>query len=213
VTIFDDDVADGLPDDAAVAELGIVQAAGDGQVQVDDAVAVLQDGDGQIQGQVLGGGAFHPLAQGQLVHDDLVLAPHLALLELVFQVQGKLAGLDLAAHEGGRVGRQPGHLHVLEHHLDVHEAGGIEHVQLPHGPGQAEFVHPAVQFQFGLAAGPVADAVDVALELVDAGAEGQGQGQVGEVHLALVDPHPLDVDPEGGIGLAAGGGLGGLPGR
>ena len=65
---------DGLPDDRAVAELRIAHVAGNRQAEVDAPVAVLEYGDRQLQRQLERVGTVDSLAQGQLVHDDLVRA-------------------------------------------------------------------------------------------------------------------------------------------
>lgn len=192
------DVDDRLPDDAAVTEFRVVQATRDRQAEVDLALRVLQDGDGEVQWQILRRGALDALAQGQFVHDDLVVALQLALLDLVFQVQRQLAAFDLATGEGRRIRRQAGHLDIAEERPDIRERRGIEQVDLSHGARQAVFVHLALQFELrGGIAGGRGHAVDMAFKRVDAGTERQGQGKISEIHLAGGDLDRVDGQQEG----------------
>ena len=163
----------------------------------------MQDGDRQIEWQVQRTRGFNPIAQGQLVHDDLVFAQQLALLDLVFEVERELAGSNLAARESGRIGRQIGHLDIAEHHFDVHEPGRIEQIDLTDRACQAEFIHLTVDFQFRQSAWLGGYAVECAFQRVNPSTEWQGQRIVGELHLAVFDADAVYRQPEG-IGVRCG---------
>jgi hypothetical protein len=113
-----------------------------------------------------------------------------------------LPTFDLASGEGGRIRRQTGHLDVAEGGPDIRmKPVGIEQVDLADGARQAVFVDLAFQFELRRrAAGSTGDAVDLALEVVDARAEGQGQRQVGKIHLAGRHLDGVDGHQEGLLG-------------
>src|SRR6185503_1195441 len=91
--------------DTADAELRVIQRTADRQIDVDDAVAILHQRDGQKHGQLGGVGTFHFLAEGQLVEDDFVFGAELAIVELVLDVEGELAFLDAVTDVPDRIGR------------------------------------------------------------------------------------------------------------
>ena len=197
-------IGDDLPDNAAEAELRIVEAAGDRQAEVDAAVGIFQQRDGEVQRQVFRTRAFDTVAEHQLVDHHLVLALQLALLDVVFQVERELAGIDAAPGEGGRVGCQARHFEVAENQLDLGEAGRIEGIDLADGARQAVVVNLAVEFQLARRAGTRRQAGDGPAQLVNAGGEGEEQRFVGEVEVAVAEAQAVDVDQEGGRRLGLG---------
>ena len=116
---FFQQVHEHLPDDGADPELRIIQAAGDRQVKVDHAIAVLQQRDGQFQRQIHGIGTFDLVAQLQLVDDNVVAGGELAVLDVVFQIHRQFALGDLVAREVSRVRRDLGQVDASIAHADV----------------------------------------------------------------------------------------------
>ena len=87
---FSEQVENRLPDQGADLELRIIEAASYGQVDVNNAVAILEERYRDFQRQVNSIGAFHTLAQFQLIDDDLVRRGQLAVFNFVFDVDGQL---------------------------------------------------------------------------------------------------------------------------
>ena len=71
---FGQQVDKGAGNDAAQAELGVVDIAADGHGDIDNPVAVGKQGNPQSQGQIHRLAAVHPFPQLQLLDDDLVVA-------------------------------------------------------------------------------------------------------------------------------------------
>src|SRR4051794_11930631 len=69
---FREQIENGFPDERPDSELRVVQAARYRQVDVDDAVAVLEQGHRDLQRQVDRIGTFNTVTQLQLVDDELV---------------------------------------------------------------------------------------------------------------------------------------------
>ena len=65
----------------------------------------FMQGDGEQHGQLGGGRAFDLLAESELIQNDFVFGAELAVLQLVLDVERKLAFLDAVADVLGGVGR------------------------------------------------------------------------------------------------------------
>src|SRR5262249_46136726 len=94
-----------LPDDGSESELRIVQAAGHGQIQINDAIAVLEEGNGNFQRQVPRIRTLHPVTELQLIDHELVSGGQVAVIDLVVDIGRQLALLNLVAGESSRVRR------------------------------------------------------------------------------------------------------------
>ena len=81
---LDEKVFQDLEDHTADPELRIAHVPGHRQVELDPAVAVLQQGDGQPDRQCRRLGAVHMVSQGQLVDFDMVPGIQLLLHDVVF---------------------------------------------------------------------------------------------------------------------------------
>src|SRR5690348_4333691 len=89
-----DQVRDGAPNQAAQAELRIRQRTGDGNVDVDLAARVLQQGNRETHGQVRFGVVLDVFAERQLIDEQMVFRGELVVLELVVQIDVQAALLD-----------------------------------------------------------------------------------------------------------------------
>ena len=121
----------------------------------------------------------------------------MAFVDLVFQVHRQFPGIDLAAGELARVGREPGHFHVAEDDADVGKGLGIGGVELAVDLGSAVVVHPAVELYLSAGILDRGDAGHDPLELVDLGAERRGQAEIGKIDFALGDEDAADTVGEG----------------
>ncbi len=97
---FREDVDDDLDDDAPDAELRVVDAARQGDVQVDLPIAVPQKRDGKAHGKLGGLGAFHAVAKGELIDDDLVFRIEFHVGDQVLEVEGEGSLLDFVSRIG-----------------------------------------------------------------------------------------------------------------
>src|SRR5690606_1050977 len=97
---FDDQIAKGLPDDAADTEVGIIDAAGDIDTEIHDAVGIRQQVNGEAQRQIPDLRAADLFTQLQLVDDDVVGAPDKAVFERVNQLHTEAAAVDFVAGVG-----------------------------------------------------------------------------------------------------------------
>ena len=140
---------EGLPDEGPEPELRVVEAAGHRQVDVDDAVPVLQERNRELERQGDGVGALDLLAELELVDDEFLLGVELAVLDVVGDVDRELALLDLVAREAARVRRDGGHVHARELEADVREERRRKQVHLAvDGRGRIA-VHLALEVELG----------------------------------------------------------------
>jgi hypothetical protein len=72
-----DQVADRLPEDLAILEVGVVEVAADRQVDVDLAAAVAQQAERELQRQLCRVGALDRLSEVKLVELEFVLATNI----------------------------------------------------------------------------------------------------------------------------------------
>ena len=100
-----DQVDDDPQDNPPHAELGVVEAPAHGDIQLDLAIPVFQQGDGEPDGQLGGLGAIDLLAERKLVDEDVVPCIELALGDRIAQIEGELALGDGVARIGPRVRR------------------------------------------------------------------------------------------------------------
>ena len=122
-----DEVEDDLANHRADAELGVVQRAADGQIQVDHAAPVGQQRSRQAHGQAVGR-ARHGLAKGELVQHDAVAGGELPVGQhLVGHVHTQLAAFDAVACVLHRVGRERGQVQV------AHLARNVQRQRLGQG--------------------------------------------------------------------------------
>ena len=75
---------------------------------------VLEQRHRQHHRQLGGSGAIHLVAEGQLVEEEVILGRQLAVLYLVFHVEGELALLDTIARILGGIRRQGRKLEVVQ---------------------------------------------------------------------------------------------------
>ncbi len=68
--------------------MGIVEAAGHGQAEVDDTVAILEQRDREFQRQMHRIGTFNLVPELQLIDDDMVVGRELAVLHQVGEIRG-----------------------------------------------------------------------------------------------------------------------------
>ena len=97
-----EDVDEDLPDDRSQAEFRIVERAGDRKIQIDDAVAILEQRDRQLDRQRYRVLALGLVAEFELIDDDVMLRIELAAVDLVVQLGGQLALGDVVARELSR---------------------------------------------------------------------------------------------------------------
>ena len=121
---------EGLPDEGPEPEFRVVEAAGHRQVDVDDAIPVLQQCDRKLERQAHGIRALHFFPELELVDHELLLGFELAVLDVVGDVDRQLALLDLVACKSPGVRRDGGHVDACELHADVREERGREQVHL-----------------------------------------------------------------------------------
>jgi hypothetical protein len=134
-----------------IAELGVIDVAAHRHGDVDTAVGVGQDGDGEIERQFHRAGTLHALAELQALKNDLVLALQLAVVELVLEVEVHRAGLDSPPGKRGAVRRQRRHRHVAEDYRDVREDLRPERAQRSLDLDEPELVHLSVELTEGTA--------------------------------------------------------------
>ena len=192
-----DHVHEGRPDQRSEAELRGVQISFHREPQVDHPAGVLEQCDGQVEGQAHRLRALHSLPESQTLHHDSMVAVESAFVDLVLQVQRQLAGIDFAAGEITRIRGERGHLHVAEHHAQVGKAPRIHRVKLALDVGRAVFVDPAVEVDPGSRTPFRGDPGHVAFHFVDPGAERQDEAQVGEIDPAVVDKHAANPERKG----------------
>jgi len=137
-----------LPDDCADMEFGIIEAACDRQIEIDHAVAVLEESDRNLQGQVHGVGALDALAELQLIDDEAMLRVELAIVDLVVDVNGQLALLDLVAGKSTGVGCCARELHAAEAHVQIAVRGGRQRIHLPPDMHRRVAIDLALQLHF-----------------------------------------------------------------
>src|SRR5882757_2075766 len=145
---FGQQVENGFPDERPDFELRVVQAAGYRQVDINDAVAILEEGNGDFEGQVDRVGAFDTLAQFQLVDDEFVCGGELAIFNFVVDVDGQFAFLNFVAGKVTGVGGSAGELHALEVHFDVAVGRRGQRVGFAPNMDGGVAVNPALQFDF-----------------------------------------------------------------
>src|SRR5690606_29018390 len=107
-----DEAEQGLADQAAEAEFGILERPRHGQAEVDAALAVLEDRNGQVERQVRRVFRLELLAKRELIHDDPVVALQLLVLDPVLEIERQFARGDAPPGEGRRIRRQLGHLDI-----------------------------------------------------------------------------------------------------
>ena len=83
--------------DATDAELGIVEGSTNRKVDVNDAVSILEQGDGEQDGRFDRGRTLDSFAEDELVQNDLILGRQFSILHLVLDVERKLAALNSIA--------------------------------------------------------------------------------------------------------------------
>ena len=117
---FDDEVAEGLPHELHVVELGVVDITRDGHVEDDLLVLVLENIEGGLEGEVqFGIDILAAVADGGLVNVDFVLAFELAVVDGVVAREGKDTFGKRLAEEGEEVGAEVGEVEVLDGEADV----------------------------------------------------------------------------------------------
>ena len=82
--------------------LGSSDSACDGNIELDAAVAVLEQGDGELDRQAGGVGAVVFRAEGQLVDIETVFGLERLVFNQVMHVEGQLAFLERAADDISR---------------------------------------------------------------------------------------------------------------
>jgi hypothetical protein len=125
---FDDEISDELPEDLSDPELRVVERALDGEIDVDDAVAILEQRDGQLHRQLGGRRALDPVSEFELVDEKAVLSGELAVLELVCNLHREPPARDRVAGVLPGVGRKRWQVDVVEAPLDVGESRGRERI-------------------------------------------------------------------------------------
>jgi hypothetical protein len=94
---------DQLTDDAAQIELRIAQGALDRQIDLDHAVAVLEQAHRQVHRQLPDAGDILARPQGQLVKRELVARADPTFLEAIGNIETEFAAHDREAGESGRI--------------------------------------------------------------------------------------------------------------
>ncbi|KPK08896.1 MAG: hypothetical protein AMJ64_02060 [Betaproteobacteria bacterium SG8_39] len=183
-------VAERAHDHATDTELGVVNVAFHRHRQVDLALAVFQQRDRQIEGQVFRIRTVHALAERKVAQQDRVVSLERVVLDLVLQADVKPPGGDLAPGEGRRVRRQRGHLDVAEPDADIGKGLRLKRRELAVDPHIAVLPHPALELQRRTALRVRGDPARRALQRVDLRREGQHQAEVREVHCPTLDAHP-----------------------
>ena len=121
-----DQVADRLPDQVPVAELGITHVSAHRHGEVDAPLRIAEQCNRKIERQTHRILALHGFAQLEVLQYHLVLAEELLVIDLVLQREIQIASLDGAPREGGAVGRKRRERDVAERDLDVREMRRIE---------------------------------------------------------------------------------------
>ena len=85
-----------------------------GDIQVDLAFPVFEQGDGEADGELCGLRAFHFVTQGELVEEDLIFGRQILVFNLVFQVEGEFPLLDIVSDMASRVRRYGAQFHISE---------------------------------------------------------------------------------------------------
>ena len=197
---LDEQVADDLQHDGEDAELRVVDRAADGQVDVDVAVAIGQQGQGQAHRQLGGVGAGHRTAQGELVEHDLVARLQLAAgVDAVGGVDAELAALDGEARVLAGVGRQRRELDVAGARGDVQRqrVGGRVHGAAD--VEQARAGDASAQVHRGHVARARGEAADGAGEVGQRGRVVGLDEVVCEVDAAAFEPRARDDEIDGQI--------------
>jgi len=92
-----------LPDNRADAEVRVIQAARDRQVEIDHPIAILQERCGQLDRQRYRLFAFRGGAELELVEHHVVLGVECPVLDVVAQLRGELALRDAVTGKFARV--------------------------------------------------------------------------------------------------------------
>ena len=185
-----------MPDDLAELEIGLVHVPAHGHVQFDQAVAVLQEGQAQLHGQVHRLLAAGGIPEGELVHADGVLTGQLAVFHQVAEVQIQLALFDGVAHVAPRVGAQGCEVDPLglERHLRV--GGPTQEIHLAADLQRGGPVDPGVQGQVGAGLRVRGQVLHVALQRLQ-GQRGDGlDGTIQEYHPAAPQVEGSQVRPQ-----------------
>ena len=83
------DIHEGVKNDAAEAELRIVERARDRDVEVNLALRILQNRDGEPDRQILRSRAFDAVAESELIEKDMVGGGQLLIRQLVMHIDGQ----------------------------------------------------------------------------------------------------------------------------
>ena len=176
----------------SVAELRIVEITAYGQIYVDLACRILEQGNRQSQRQTHGARMIDFVTEFEIAQYDVVLASQLAFLDLVIEPEVELATRDFPARKRYRICGELGHLDILEYDSKIGILRRIERCYESRYSHETEFVHLAFQFdvrRFGAARG---DRRQGAVQRIDLRVERQWQRLVGEVCRGIPDQHATD---------------------
>ncbi len=144
------------------------------------------------RGSLVACGLGDLIAELQLIDDELVIGIELAVVQLVVQVGIERAARDLVAREAHRIGSHAGELESAERHLDVAVGRGGEEIHHAADVDRGITIHPALQLDRGARARVGRQALDRAVQILDAGREVGLHREIGVIGRAVGDAHQAD---------------------
>lgn len=94
-------------------------------------------------------GAIHVFPQHQIVHYDTIVSHQLVVVNPVFQISRKFAGLYSPAGKFAGVRRNAGHFHVVENYIDYGRTPEITEIQFAIDLGRSIPVNTAGKLDLG----------------------------------------------------------------
>ena len=144
---FNDQIDDQLENNRPDRKLRVIEGALNRQIDVNHAVAIREQGHGELHGQTVGG-ALYLVAKADLVEHDVVGGRELAVgLDQVFHIHTELAALDAMACVFHAVGRERRELQIAHFAGDIQRQRFGQRVELAQNFQLRRALGFAAQFQ------------------------------------------------------------------